>query len=406
MERRNALRDALNRPLGEVSESARNAFVQQLERAFAPRDPSREYGAVLPFSYDPNVPGSTRFDLRGGLPGDFFGLLGAGSRALRGEAYDPADVTAGMVGMATPSLAARPSPSTVRVFGGESAQGAGNQMRRAREYLRMGYSPENVYQMTGVFRGPDGQLRFEINDAPAQMRTENLRPLGTGSYSVPAYRASRSAAPLGASDPFPSLTVGDVLHHPELFQRYPDIANTPLRSTGFNFDIRGAYDPQGNQMFLAGGKPEDMLSTLLHEIQHNVQNIERFAQGGNPNQFLPPQHAALRKTNTDLLMSIRDTLKRDGIEINPFTLSIAVERQDAGQRLMRYQQEALDAIKDHPLWESYRTALTNDRQLSRVENEAFERYSALPGEREARTVQTRRPLSAEERRRAIPEYDR
>lgn len=392
MERRNALRDALNRPLGEVGESARNAFVQQFERALAPRDPSREYGSVLPFSYDPNVPGSTRFDLRGGLPGDFFGLLGAGQRAMRGEAYDPVDVTAGMVGMATPSLAARPSPSAVRVFGGESAQGVGNQMRRAREYLRMGYSPENVHQMTGVFRGPDGQLRFEINDAPAALRTENLRPISGGSYVVPM-----------ASD---NLTVGQVLNHPELFQRYPQLANTPLRSTGFNFNIRGAYDPEGNQMFLAGGKPEDMLSTLLHEIQHNVQNIERFAQGGNTRQFLPPQHNDLRRTNTGLLSSIRDTLKRDGIEVNPFTLGFAVARQDAGQPLMRHQQEALDAVKNHPLWDSYRTALANDRQLSRIEAEAFEKYSALPGEREARTVQTRQPLSAEERRRAIPQYDR
>jgi hypothetical protein len=73
---------------------------------------------------------------------------------------------------------------------------------------------------------------------------------------------------------------------------------------------------------------------------------------------------------------------------------------------MRYQQEALDAVKDHPLWESFRTALSNSRRITQAEMAAYEQYSALPGEREARTVQTRRPLSAEERRRAIPEYDR
>jgi hypothetical protein len=297
-----------------------------------------------------------------------------------------------MMGMATPSLAARPNPSTLRVFGGAGAQGTENQMRRAREYFRMGYSPENVYNMTGVFRGPDGQLRFEINDAPAQMRTDALRPMSGGAYAVP----------FSSND----LTVGQVLNHPELFQRYPEIANTPLRSTGFNFDIRGAYDPQGGRMYLAPGKPEDMLSTLLHEIQHNVQNIERFAQGGNTRQFLSPQHDELKRTNTSLLTSIRDTLKQEGVDVNPFTLTRAVERQDAGQRLMRHEQAALDAIKDHPLWDSYRTALANERQITRAEMAAYEQYSALPGEREARTVQTRRPLSAEERRQRIPEYDR
>jgi hypothetical protein len=406
MEDRNSLRRALRTPLGEPTEATRNAFRDYLDEALTPRDPSREYGAVIPYSRDPNVPGSTRFDLRGGLTGDFLGMLAAGRRALSGEAYNPADITAGMVGMATPSLAARPSPSTARVFGGESAQGVGNQMRRAREYLRMGYSPENVYQMTGVFRGPDGQLRFEINDAPARMRTENLRPLGTGSYVVPDFRRREGPARLMDPDPFPTLTVGDALNHPELFQRYPEIANTPLQSTGFNFDIRGAYDPQGNRMYLAGGKPEDMLSTLLHEIQHNVQNIERFRQGGNPGQFLPPQHDELRRTNTTLLNSIQDTFKREGLDVNPITLTIAMESQAAGRPLMRYQREALDAIEKHPLWDSYRTALENQRQLVRAETEAYEKYSALPGEREARTVQTRRPLSAEERRRAIPEYDR
>ena len=74
--------------------------------------------------------------------------------------------------------------------------------------------------------------------------------------------------------------------------------------------------------------------------------------------------------------------------------------------MMRYQREALEAVEKHPLWDSYRTALSNQRQLVQAETEAFGKYSALPGEREARTVQTRRPLSAEERRRAIPEYDR
>jgi hypothetical protein len=392
MEDRNSLRRALRTPLGEPSEATRNAFRDYVGEVFSPRDPSREYGSVLPISRDPNAPGSTRFDLRGGLTGDFFGMLAAGGRAMRGQPYNPADITAGMMGMATPSLAARPNPSTLRVFGGEGAQGVGNQMVRARDYLRMGYTPENVYQMTGVFRGPDGQLRFEINDAPAQLRTEALRQMSAGYYAVPS----------GRDD----LTVGQVLNHPELFQRYPEIANTPLQSTGFNVDIAGAYDPRSGRMRLAPNKPEDMLSTLLHEIQHNVQNIEDFARGGNIQQFLSPQHAELKRANSDLTASILESLRKDGLNVNPVTLNAAVERQESGKKLMRYQQEALDAVKDHPLWESFRTALSNSRRITQAEMAAYEQYSALPGEREARTVQTRRPLSAEERRRTIPEYDR
>jgi hypothetical protein len=392
MEDRNFLRRALRTPLGEPPEATRNAFRDYVEEVFSPRDPSREYGSVLPVSRDPNAPGSTRFDLRGGLTGDFFGMLAAGGRAMRGQPYNPADITAGMMGMATPSLAARPNPAVLPVFGGAGAQGVGNQMRRAREYLRMGYSPENVYSMTGVFRGPDGQLRFEINDAPAQLRMEALTPGTSGYHSVP----------FGRND----LTVGQVLNHPELFERYPAIADTPLRSTGFNFNLLGAFDPGSGQMYLGSGKPEDMLSTLLHEIQHNVQHIERFAQGGNPQQFLSPQHNELKRTNSALLTSIRDALEKEGTKFNSVTLTSAINAEDAGTPLMRYQRAALDAIKDHPLWPSLRTALSNDLRITRAERNAYEQYRALPGEREARTVQTRQPLSAGERRQRIPEYDR
>jgi len=115
MERRNAMRNAMLP--GRDPETA-NAFRRQIDDLFAPRDPTREYGAILPISSDPNVPGSGQFDPKGGFIGELLGLLGAGGRAVRGEAYDPMAITSGLMNVATPSLAARPSAGVLRSAGG------------------------------------------------------------------------------------------------------------------------------------------------------------------------------------------------------------------------------------------------------------------------------------------------
>jgi hypothetical protein len=361
-----------------------NSFRRYLEGLFDPRDPSREYGAILPVSSDPNVPGSGRFDLRGGFTGDILGMLGAGGRAMRGEAYDPMDITTGLMGTATPSLAARPSASTARVFGGENAQGVQNAFWRARDWLNW-TTPENVHRRTGVFRSPEGRLMFEIDDSAARLRTENLGPPAYGVYQVPMF-------------PKTPLTVGDVLEHPELYSRYPQVAQTPLRSTGFNFDIRGAYNPDTNKMFLASGHADEMRSAFLHEIQHNVQKIEKFAQGGNPQQFLAADHAQIRKENNALLDGLRNAFKTDGIDVNEYILQGAIDAENAGKKLMNYQRDALNAAKNHPLWDDLKLAVQNNSRLSAAEAEAFRKYEALPGERMARTVEERRDMTAEQRR--------
>jgi hypothetical protein len=272
----------------------------------------------------------------------------------------------------------------VRVFGGENAQGVQNAFWRARDWLNW-TTPENVHRRTGVFRSPEGRLMFEIDDSAARLRTENLGPPAYGVYQVPMF-------------PKTPLTVGDVLEHPELYSRYPQVAQTPLRSTGFNFDIRGAYNPDTNKMFLASGHADEMRSAFLHEIQHNVQKIEKFAQGGNPQQFLAADHAQIRKENNALLDGLRNAFKTDGIDINEYILQGAIDAENAGKKLMNFQRDALNAAKNHPLWDDLKLAVQNNSRLIAAEAEAFRKYEALPGERMARTVEERRDMTAEQRR--------
>ena len=387
MERRNAMRAAM---LPGRDPEVTNSFRRYIDDLLAPRDPTRQYGAILPVSSDPNVPGSGQFDLRGGFTGDILGMLGAGGRAMRGEAYDPMDITTGLMGTATPSLAARPSASTARIFGGDLAQGVQNQFRVAREKLRTGRSPEEVYGDTGVFRSPEGRLMFEIDDSGARVRTEKLNKGNADFYEIPV----SSKTP---------LTIGDVLDHPELYGQYPQISGMPVRPVPVGLEnMAGGYAPVPREVYLAPQNANELKRSLLHEIQHGVQDVEGFARGGFPERFLPPNYATLKAENNTAFYRLLDTLKTEGVDINPATLRHAVTKEAAGETLFNAERVALNRAKNHPLWGEFSAVLSNDARLRSIEAEAIRKYEALPGERMARTVEERRDMTAAERAAAIP----
>lgn len=178
---RNAMRSAM---LPGRSPEMANSFRRYLEGLFDPRDPSREYGAVLPISSDPNVPGSGRFDLRGGFTGEILALLGAGGRAMRGEAYDPMDITSGMMAVAAPSVAARPSAGVLRSAGGGGAPTENNAMASSiRAYHG---SPHNFdrFDLSKVGTGEGRQafgpgLYFAENENVARGYRDRLALLGS-----------------------------------------------------------------------------------------------------------------------------------------------------------------------------------------------------------------------------------
>lgn len=115
------MRTGLNNDMwrsARIAEALRN----DVNELFAARDSSRNYGTILPISSDPNTEGSTRFDLKGGLTGDLLVMLGAGGRAMRGEEYNPLDITTGMMTAAAPSLASR-SSGVLHSAGGSARDG-------------------------------------------------------------------------------------------------------------------------------------------------------------------------------------------------------------------------------------------------------------------------------------------
>ena len=107
----------------------------------------------------------------------------------------------------------------------------------------------------------------EISDAPSV-------------YSQPSAAVSPVAAlRVRAGHPIP---IPAVLDHPQLYEAYPQLANTKLLYKDLPANEGGWYDHRINTIVLNKNKSKELQhSTLLHEIQHNIQKIEGWSAGSN-----------------------------------------------------------------------------------------------------------------------------
>ena len=115
------------------------------------------------------------------------------------------------------------------------------------------------YDKAGLtFKGrDDGMMRAEIDDSEAYINKDFAKPNS-------------------------STTLGKLLHHPELFEAYPQLRDIEVSFESLDFLTRG-YATE-NKVALNNNmlsEVNNVLSTLLHEAQHLIQKIEGFAKGGN-----------------------------------------------------------------------------------------------------------------------------
>lgn len=110
-------------------------------------------------------------------------------------------------------------------------------------------------------------------------------------------------------------TLKDILKHPSLYKMYPDLKNINV-TEHTSKDMNGYYAPHGYW----GGEPkislnldkvkgnDNVKSTLLHEVQHAIQNKEDFAQGGTSEEFTRGYLNQL-KDISDQISAINENLK-------------------------------------------------------------------------------------------------
>ncbi|MEX0385882.1 DUF7178 family protein [Spiribacter onubensis] len=144
-------------------------------------------------------------------------------------------------------------------FAGAKSKYSEQNSLRVAEKMRARNTPNHVvFRDTGWFQGADGMMRYEISDDDAKLMVD--------STDKRFYR------------------LHEVLSHPRLYAAYPELRNAIVHVRGMN-GANGRYRRGSRIIELAPREqPADMLSTLLHEVQHAIQAIEGFAVGGNSSE--------------------------------------------------------------------------------------------------------------------------
>ena len=231
--------------------------------------------------------------------------VGKGYLSLLGN-----EINAGLTGQPTRSVIGQMTPKPLQIFIGENANTWNKEAAKtAVEMEKAGAKPEDIWSATGTFRGAEGKLRQEISDVPAVFREDQL-PQAPSLLSVATQylrdkgvitNPNRDIASIGVPEELrkeaidyaktklqqmeqPKTLLGNVFEHPELLQAYPDLANIKVGKETSGM-YRGMYNPEENTITTGGGViggADQARSTMLHELQHAIQEKEGMAKGGNP----------------------------------------------------------------------------------------------------------------------------
>lgn len=251
--------------------------------------------------------------------------------------------TIGGGGVATSAAAPAPANALGMFIGRRAKTWNLRAMQNAELLEKAGVPPEEIWRKWGTWRGPDGEWRQEISDAPMTFK----KPL-----------SERGISKATNYQRLPEEPMQDLLAHPELMQAYPEFANAKMslhKSEDWLPDSaqRGAmsYSPLAkdpNFRVEMSYKTElPALSSAAHELQHGVQFLEGFAEGGQESQF----YGAARK-----------------------------------------------ALENDPAF----ALMTKEGQQAKISEVAFDMYRRLMGEAEARLTQSRHEMTPEQRRAAFP----
>ena len=215
---------------------------------------------------------------------------------------------------------------------------------------------------------------------------------------------------------------------PELFKAYPELKNVGLRfedtggneiasyhliSSVFDFDGEDFGDIVVNTGKVTAYTPtKELKSCILHEMQHAIQEIEGFASGGSPKSMQKRFEAAKEEWRA---RAWADALRDKADEMGEHYNQAAVEKA----LIEEYKEMGMDNDEWMPNKEirmkgfNYFARGYSDRskdsdiknfrlaESTRADFNPYVEYTKLGGEVEARNVEARMGMTAEERRASL-----
>lgn len=299
-------------------------------------------------------------------------------------------------------------------------------LHEAERYEMQGVDAETIRQKTGWFRGADGKWRWEIDDSDAETDTKwgFLRNPDAKRYNElfeKAYLYNTATAEdlnelqildknLKGVRKSP-LYLDEIVRHDKLFEAYPALRDVKVRFEANTGNKEGSYHPEENEFVLRTGlklEPEKLKNTLIHEIQHAIQEQEGFARGTNPGYWDEMIQSGYSRRKND------GRIERARKEYHRIFDSAPEEFKDKVRRINRARldgdYDAAETVVDElydseyaDLWSQLDMAEFEWRSDRGEELNAYDLYRDTAGEIEARDAAARRGLTAEERRNRKPD---
>lgn len=337
----------------------------------------------------------------------------------------------------------RGSPEGRFSLAGQKARTANSQTLQLAEQMEQeGASSEEIWQETGWTRSMDGQSwRFEIDNSEAEyhgggdaqfrkdhadyaeyqdllqkmfegtisesemQRMEQLDDIWSGEYARLRERVESGNA-----------TLADVLQHDSLYEAYPELRNVKVRLESDTGSKNGSYDPSTNTITISEDKPGDgaKVGTMLHEIQHAIQQIEGWESGASPEYWAAREYESgdtasdrAQELYSRILNSLDKADQNKVIRYNELDREMeatftADPESEAGKRYAKYEAEQDKLYEELYENEWFRRLLDLQRKMENPQSAYYEMYLNTAGEIEARNVSERYRMAQEERRKTAP----
>ena len=364
-------------------------------------------------------------------------------------------------------------------YAGRNAESADlDALHEAERYEMQGVDAETIRQKTGWFRGADGKWRSEVNDSGMKLRFES----GLYDYDTELREKNRAWARLTdrkltdeqrrdladyqrsaergdtdealyekltgefggdfekwaltlettkeATKSIPNYTtLGKLVNAPELFTAYPDLADVGVTFQNLERGQNGGYNRRFDSIELSRdlkSRPEALLNSLIHEVQHAIQQREGFTPGANLKYWnrkleegydgrdaetrregarLREQYEQMKANDPKFMRSMEElnamapTVPRGKVDMDTWE---QVEPDPPEWVRFDERRDQLEEKYGDRVWDyfSLRDSIDRNARDGRLPGDL---YRDTAGEIEARDAAARRGLTAEERRGRKPD---
>ncbi|HAI41930.1 MAG TPA: hypothetical protein DCM40_29300, partial [Maribacter sp.] len=164
---------------------------------------------------------------------------------------------------------------------------------------------DELFYRTGVYKGKGGKFRYELDTTNAKLNSKSFK-LKRVTDNVSGASVLSNRITLNTKD----ATLGNILNFDDLYQAYSKQSSIPIKGdVGFKIfkplknikvvrledapfptrdTTQAAYSAADDTIYIGDASNyQELLSSILHEVQHAIQRREGFITGSDSSRFLP-----------------------------------------------------------------------------------------------------------------------